>query len=140
MLSFQSACGCLTAAIDLKAVVRGYSLQGFHSRYQQVSALSLQVFSFLDFCHFHLCCFQVSSRFCSLRERINITPSPESSPCFPTGRCRKVTLILSRCTLSKVLHHKQSPLSLISRFSTCLINKLLYRVENLSLGFILIIF
>ena len=52
---FQRSCRCLTAGIDIKASVPGSSQQEFHSRHQQVSALSLpQVSSFLDFYPFYL--------------------------------------------------------------------------------------
>ena len=55
---FQSYCRCLTKPELMYKLltVHGYILSrsGFHSRHQQVSALSLQVFRFLDFCHFHL--------------------------------------------------------------------------------------
>ena len=51
--------------------IRGYILSssGFHSRHQQVSALSFHVFRFLNFHHFHLKC---PPLFCSITEHINI--------------------------------------------------------------------
>ena len=55
---FYSSCRCLTTAELMYKLlhVRRYILSGseFRSRHRQVSALSLQVFRFLDFRHFHL--------------------------------------------------------------------------------------
>ena len=70
---FQSSCRFpTTVELMYKLLhIHGYVLSssGFHSRHQQVSALSFRVFCFLNFCHFHLKC---PPLFCSITEHINI--------------------------------------------------------------------